>query len=123
MSGTRVTANSATAASESCSGSRQRVISRCERSLVARGLSMRCELQTSIFPRAVVPVPDRGPRQEDSSGRPLLSNRLLVGLRRQKNGSEEFPKRKEWSSDEQTGRQMPRLESPGQTCPPSSPRL
>ena len=28
-----------------------------------------------IFPKAIVPVPDRGPRQEDSSGRPLLSSR------------------------------------------------
>jgi len=42
MSGIRVIANSATAASESCSGIRHRLMSRCERSLVGRGASMRC---------------------------------------------------------------------------------
>jgi len=37
----RVIPNSATAASESCSGIRHRLMSRCERSLVGRGASIR----------------------------------------------------------------------------------
>src|SRR5450755_1540724 len=101
MSGTRVIANSTTAASESCSGIRHRLMSRCERSLVGRLASMRYEFQISIFPRAIVPVRDRGLGQEDSSGPPLLSNRLLVGPRTQKNVSEEFPTKKACSADDQ----------------------
>ncbi len=41
MTGIRVIPNSATAASESCSGIRHKLMSRCERSLVGRGASMR----------------------------------------------------------------------------------
>src|ERR1022692_2895822 len=44
MSGIRVIPNNATAASESCSGIRHKFMSRCERSLVARGAGIRDEL-------------------------------------------------------------------------------
>src|SRR5260370_16899973 len=44
-SGTSVIANRATAASESCSGIRHRLMSRCERSLVGLGASMGYEFK------------------------------------------------------------------------------
>lgn len=45
MSGIRVSPKSATAANESRSGIRHRLTSRCERTLVGRGASIRCEFQ------------------------------------------------------------------------------
>src|ERR1700730_13156918 len=44
MSGRRVSPNSAVAASESCSGIRHKLMSRCERSLVSREENIRGEL-------------------------------------------------------------------------------
>jgi hypothetical protein len=50
MSGIRVIANSAAAASESCSGIRHRLMSRCERSFVGREASIRGELLGTTLP-------------------------------------------------------------------------
>src|ERR1022692_295490 len=48
ISGTSVIPNSATAVSESCSGIRHRLMSRCERSLVGREASIGCEFQNAL---------------------------------------------------------------------------
>ena len=60
MSGIRVSPNSAVAASESCSGIRHRLMSRCERSLVGRGASIRGELSGTTLPSGA-PAPPSSP--------------------------------------------------------------
>src|SRR5580692_8723552 len=91
MSGIRVIPNSATAASESCSGIRHRLMSRCERSLVGRGASIRCDFNAFIFRKAIAPGQDQEPRHDDSLEGPSLSNRLKTKCRTKKYGSGSVP--------------------------------
>src|ERR1700688_4912057 len=67
----------ATAASESCSGIRHRLMSRCERSFVGRGASIGYDCQTS-FRRAI--APGRGPivEAERQLGAPSLSTGFVA---------------------------------------------